>query len=117
MPGQTRQHINCRRRVSFALAGGKPSARVPAMVAARLASLRRRGIFRKSILLPRKPRHTLRLAAIAIATGTILLAGCGDQKSKAEEVRPVRTVVVDPKPIEDDRQATAAAAPDGLVAA
>lgn len=34
-----------------------------------------------------------------------LLAGCGQEAPKAVEVRPVRTLVVDPKPIADDRQA------------
>lgn len=35
-----------------------------------------------------------------------VLAGCGQEAPKQTEVRPVRTFVVDPKPIEDDRQAT-----------
>lgn len=35
----------------------------------------------------------------------VLLAGCKDEVVKAPEPRPVRTVVVDPKPIDDDRQA------------
>jgi RND family efflux transporter MFP subunit len=33
------------------------------------------------------------------------LAGCGEAPAKAPEVRSVRTVVVDPRPIEDDRRA------------
>ena len=33
------------------------------------------------------------------------VAACGDDAPKAAEVRPVRTTVVDPKPIEDDRSA------------
>lgn len=37
---------------------------------------------------------------------TLLLAGCGREAAEAPpEIRPVRSVVVDPKPIEDDRQA------------
>ena len=47
----------------------------------------------------------LRSAAAAVAVCSMILAGCGDAKPKVEEVRPVRTVVVDPKPIDDDRQA------------
>lgn len=35
----------------------------------------------------------------------LLLIGCGDSAPKAPEIRPVRTVVVEPKPIDDDRQA------------
>lgn len=35
----------------------------------------------------------------------VLLAACGDDAPKQPEVRPVRTVTVDPKPIEDDRRA------------
>ena len=34
-----------------------------------------------------------------------LLSACGQEAPKTGEVRPVRTVVVDPKPIDDDRQA------------
>ncbi|OYU47417.1 MAG: efflux transporter periplasmic adaptor subunit [Rhizobiales bacterium PAR1] len=33
------------------------------------------------------------------------LAGCGQEVAKTPEIRPVRTVVIDPKPIDDDRQA------------
>ena len=37
---------------------------------------------------------------------TLICAGCGKkEQAKAPEIRPVRTVVVDPKPIDDDRQA------------
>ena len=35
----------------------------------------------------------------------MLAGGCGSEAPKQAEVRPVRTVVADPKPIEDDRQA------------
>lgn len=35
----------------------------------------------------------------------LLLTGCGDSAPNAPEVRPVRTTVVDSKPIDDDRQA------------
>ena len=35
----------------------------------------------------------------------LVAAGCGDAAPKTAEVRPVRTVVVDPKSIDDDRQA------------
>ena len=38
-------------------------------------------------------------------TGMALLGGCDGPSAKAPETRPVRTVTVDPKPIEDDRQA------------
>src|SRR5262245_28342605 len=36
---------------------------------------------------------------------TLPLAACGDAASKQSEVRPVRTLVVNQKPIEDDRRA------------
>jgi RND family efflux transporter MFP subunit len=37
---------------------------------------------------------------------TFILAGCGGEEApKASDVRPVRSVVVEPKPIDDDRQA------------
>ena len=42
------------------------------------------------------------LLAILLLPG---LAGCGQEAPKQADVRPVRTVVVDPKPIDDDRQA------------
>jgi RND family efflux transporter MFP subunit len=45
-----------------------------------------------------------RWAALILA-GTALLGGCDGPSAKAPETRPVRTVTVDPKPIEDDRQA------------
>lgn len=35
----------------------------------------------------------------------LLLAACGQEATKNVEVRPVRTVTVEPKPIDDDRQA------------
>ncbi len=34
----------------------------------------------------------------------LAVAGRGDTAPKKTEIRPVRTVVVDPKPIDDDRQ-------------
>lgn len=34
----------------------------------------------------------------------VMLGGCDGPSAKAPETRPVRTVTVDPKPIEDDRQ-------------
>jgi RND family efflux transporter MFP subunit len=40
-----------------------------------------------------------------ILAGMALLGGCDGPSAKAPETRPVRTVTVDPKPIEDDRQA------------
>ncbi len=39
-----------------------------------------------------------------LITGMALLGGCDGPSAKAPETRPVRTVMVDPKPIEDDRQ-------------
>jgi RND family efflux transporter MFP subunit len=45
-------------------------------------------------------KRTLLLMGLALA-----LAGCKNETAKAPEIRPVRTVVVDPKPIEDDRSA------------
>jgi len=35
----------------------------------------------------------------------LLVAGCGDPTPKAPEVRPVRTVVVEPRAVDDDRRA------------
>lgn len=41
-----------------------------------------------------------------VLVGLVLVAGgCDARVSQAPEIRPVRTVVVDPKPIEDDRSA------------
>lgn len=46
------------------------------------------------------------LVALAALPALLLLPGCGKKTEAARnEVRPVRTVVADPKPIEDDRQA------------
>jgi RND family efflux transporter MFP subunit len=39
------------------------------------------------------------------AAGSILLGACDGPSAKPPEVRPVRTVSVDPQPIDDDRQA------------
>jgi RND family efflux transporter MFP subunit len=47
-------------------------------------------------------KQALRLIAPILL---LAAAGCGDAAPKTTEVRPVRTVVVDPKPIDDDRQA------------
>jgi len=42
----------------------------------------------------------------AMLIAVLLLSGCGEQEEIAQPViRPVRTVIVDPHPIEDDRQA------------
>ena len=45
-------------------------------------------------------RWSLLLLGLPLALG-----GCGDAATTGPEVRPVRTVVVDPKPVEDDRRA------------
>lgn len=42
--------------------------------------------------------------AIVTALGLAALAGCGQEAPKSAEIRPVRTLVVDPKPIEEDKQ-------------
>ncbi len=50
-----------------------------------------------------QPRHfTFTIAIAALSLG---LSGCKEKAPEKSEVRPVRTVVVDPKPIDDDRQA------------
>ena len=47
-----------------------------------------------------------RLPAVVLLSLAGLLAACGhEEEKKAAEVRPVRTVVVDPAPVDDDRQA------------
>lgn len=43
--------------------------------------------------------------ALAIIVSASGLSGCNDAKPTEEAIRPVRTIVIDPKPIEDDRQA------------
>ena len=45
-----------------------------------------------------------RRLGVLFLTGMALLGGCDGPSAKAPETRPVRTVTVDPKPIEDDRQ-------------
>jgi RND family efflux transporter MFP subunit len=42
---------------------------------------------------------------LCVVAGLALLGGCDGPSAKPPEVRPVRTVTVDPKPIDDDRQA------------
>jgi RND family efflux transporter MFP subunit len=42
---------------------------------------------------------------VFVIAGAALLAGCDRPAAKATEVRPVRTVSVDPRPIDDDRRA------------
>lgn len=51
--------------------------------------------------------HTARRAgAFSLALLALAISGCGDSTPKKEaEVRPVRTLTVDPRPIEDDRHA------------
>lgn len=47
----------------------------------------------------------LAVAATVAVVATQLLVGCNEIEPEKTGVRPVRTAVVDPKPIEDDRQA------------
>lgn len=52
-------------------------------------------------------RSTMIAATVAVVSVlglSAILQGCGDDPAPKQEVRPVRTIVVDPKPIEDDRQ-------------
>ena len=42
---------------------------------------------------------------LLVVAGAALLGACDSPSAKAPETRPVRTVTIDPKPIEDDRQA------------
>lgn len=44
-------------------------------------------------------------SALLLVALALLLAACGEAPTKGPEVRPVRTLVVDAKPIDDDRQA------------
>lgn len=41
----------------------------------------------------------------AVAVAALAVTGCGDTRPKPAEIRPVRSVVVEPMPIEDDRRA------------
>lgn len=50
-------------------------------------------------------RPRMRCSWMALAPVVGILVGCGSETPKEPEIRPVRTVVADPKPIEDDRQA------------
>lgn len=50
-------------------------------------------------------RRGISLAELAVLASLPIIAGCGREAPKQGEVRPVRTVVADPRPIEDDRQA------------
>ena len=45
------------------------------------------------------------VTAVTVCGVIALLGGCKEDAPKAVEIRPVRTEVVDPKPIDDDRQA------------
>lgn len=45
------------------------------------------------------------IARIALLFLSVLLAACSSETPQVAEVRPVRTVIVDPRPIEDDRRA------------
>lgn len=44
-------------------------------------------------------------ALAIVAVVSVVLAACGEDAPIEPEIRPVRTVIVDPQPIEDDRQA------------
>jgi len=49
---------------------------------------------------------SLRAGVLSLTLASLGMAGCSEEASKKEaEIRPVRTVTVDPRPIEDDRQA------------
>ncbi len=48
---------------------------------------------------------TGRVRLVALFFAGLALGACEDTAKKEPEIRPVRTVVVDPKPIEDDRRA------------
>lgn len=50
-------------------------------------------------------RHLLSSFLLTILVVGVSISGCEEPTPAKQEVRPVRTVVVDPKPIEDDRQA------------
>ncbi len=52
-------------------------------------------------------QRALRLSTIGFASLLVAstLSGCGSEPETPPDVRPVRTVVADPSPIEDDRQA------------
>lgn len=50
-------------------------------------------------------RNSMLAALFATLVAGPLLSGCKDADAPKQEIRPIRTVVVDPKPIEDDRQA------------
>jgi RND family efflux transporter MFP subunit len=45
------------------------------------------------------------VAVCAVFAALVLLSACKEDAPKAVEIRPVRTEVIDPKPIDDDRQA------------
>ncbi len=49
-------------------------------------------------------RTSLLAVAVALVGTAPLLAGCKEAAAPKQEIRPVRTVVVEPRPIEDDRQ-------------
>ncbi len=44
-------------------------------------------------------------AILLAAAAALSIAGCRDEAPRVAEVRPVRVMTVDPKPIDDDRQA------------
>lgn len=50
-------------------------------------------------------RCSLLVSSFAVLVAALGVAGCKEAEAPKQEVRPVRTVVVDPKPIEDDREA------------
>lgn len=50
-------------------------------------------------------RNSMLATLFATLVAGPLLSGCKDADAPKQEIRPIRTVVVDPKPIEDDRQA------------
>lgn len=49
------------------------------------------------------PRFALSLAVLLVTAMSVM--GCKEEAATQPEIRPVRTIAVDPKPIDDDRQA------------
>lgn len=53
----------------------------------------------------RRNRTLRTFALLPVLTATCLLPGCKEAEEVKSEIRPVRTTVANPKPIDDDRQA------------
>jgi RND family efflux transporter MFP subunit len=84
------------------LGGAQPQQTTDA-IGAGMTAFRKKGASKTMRARPSRP--SLSIGIFAALAALAVLPGCKDSEVAKTEVRPVRTVVIDPKPIDDDREA------------